>query len=1290
MSFDKHTVNARPDHRTILRLTLALATVAVVALTIVAITYDISRHRKVEAMRLQTIADLKTRQVSDWLKDRQADVDYLRTDLTLARHYSRWSRHGDSAGRDQLRAHLEHFRASMGYQHAQLLDPNGVRLWDSAGAPATEVGSPVAKHPAVVSKPLGTLVPYRDASGAMYLDFMATLAVPDGPGPTIILSIDLAIYLFPLLKTWPLPSASAETLLFRRDGDQVQFLNDLRHQADAAVRLRVPLTTEKLLAAQVLRGEATQNRLLDGIDYRAAQVIGVVRAIPGTDWFLVAKLDRTEFFAEAWQDSRWIVLAGLLTLCMITAGALLLRQRQDLAEARSERERLAEHETIFNNALVGIVYLRRRRVVSCNRRFEELFGYGPNELIGESSERFYASRQTFDAIGKDAYRAGTKRRNFSTELVLKHKDGSLFHGALNGCVIDPAQPDEGSIWIYADITERKRAEDALRKSEALFQSVSQSANDAIITGDSSGKIVKWNRGAECIFGYLESEVIGQPLTLLMPPRFRQPHVDGMQRVGAGGEPRVMGKTVELFGVRKDGSEFPLELSLAQWQIPEGRFFTGVIRDITARRNVEQELADQREHLEALVEQRTIELSRALEVARLADQTKDAFLANMSHELRTPLNAVIGMTGLARTMSTDPRQRDYLDKVTSSGRHLNGIINDLLDFSKIAAGHLEFEAVSFSLSALLQRCHSVMSFRAVEKGLELVETVDVEVPDVLAGDPMRIEQIILNLVSNAIKFTPAGRVEILVSLHAREEIGVCLNIAVKDTGIGMSADDLGRLFKPFSQADASVSRKFGGTGLGLAISRRLAELMDGDISVSSIEGGGTTFTARIWLRMGRETDLPGSGPTADVALPARYQGARILAVDDQPLNREIVEALLIEVGIAPSMAENGQEALDILSEAGADAFDLVLMDIQMPVMDGHTATRALRRLPGFEVLPIIAMTAHTMAHEQQLDADAGMNDHIGKPFDNVGFYRTLAKWIPENKRKPTPAAEGSAAPSRSSNDAGNELDRLRGVDVAAALARFGGNEVRYRHWLAEFAATAAAVPDQMRGEIAAGRVDQAARTAHAFKGRVGMLGMTHLQSLVAELEPTLHVGAADDELLSRVDQSISQMREQLARMLGTGAMASALATDARDESPLDRVVWSEAYSVGVAEMDNQHKKLVEMINRLADSRAVRGDELAVAFHALLSDMFDYTQSHFKAEEDYLRSIGYPQLAAQQREHEAFVEKMAAFSVAAAEGSSDRAGMHRYLKDWLLSHIVTADMQYRRFVEERNQRSKQSTL
>ena len=837
------------------------------------------------------------------------------------------------------------------------------------------------------------------------------------------------------------------------------------------------------------------------------------------------------FFVDAWR----IAAAPLLLVSL--GGALWLAQQKNAAltrqlailtashaalqlahAARKQQEEdvrlaLQERDAILHNALVGIVYLKHRRIISCNRRFEELFQYGPGELIGVSTAQLYDSPETFVDVGERAYGALGENKKYSQELMMKHKDGSLFYGALTGCATDPAQPQEGSIWVYADISERHHAEQEVHK---LLQAVEQSPVSIVITSR-DGLIEYVNPRFTKVTGYTRHEAIGQNPRILQsgetPPETYQ---ELWQTLLEGKEWRGI-----LRNRRKDGEVFWEEASISPIINERGEttHFIAVKEDVSERIRVQQELIDHQIHLDDLVKVRTAELSAALASAKQADLAKDQFLANISHELRTPLNAVIGLSDMARRISHDARQQAYLDKVTNAGKTLALLINDLLDLSKIAAGRMAFESITFSLRALLDNSLSVLRHKSAEKGLKLSEQIDAAVPDILLGDPLRIEQILLNLLSNAIKFTLAGQIEVRVGVHASEASRVCLAIEIEDSGVGLSESAMALLFKPFVQADASMTRKFGGTGLGLAICKLLAEKMDGDIGVSSKEGQGSTFRVTLWLALGRVEDLPkAEAPGEDAAL-LRYRDAHVLVVEDQPLNREIVEALLGVIGIVPREATNGQEALDLLGDAGAEAFDLILMDIQMPVMDGLTATRELRSREGFEALPIIAMTAHTMEHEKEISRRAGMSDHIGKPFDNASFYRTLAKWIPAEKRYRQSPGTTPETPSAVPQD--SRLSALVEIDTQTGIGRFGGKEARYIGWLTLFVEEGPAAVAEIRQALASSTPEAAAKLAHAFKGRVGMLGMVELHPVVSALETTLRAAEPAGELLDRVEDIVRQ-------------------------------------------------------------------------------------------------------------------------------------------------------------------------
>ncbi|MEF8770142.1 response regulator [Candidatus Accumulibacter contiguus] len=500
------------------------------------------------------------------------------------------------------------------------------------------------------------------------------------------------------------------------------------------------------------------------------------------------------------------------------------------------------------------------------------------------------------------------------------------------------------------------------------------------------------------------------------------------------------------------------------------------------------------------------LQAALEAAKVADRVKDAFLANVSHELRTPLNAVIGLSALALNHSSDPRQREYLEKVSDAGQTLLAIINDLLDLTKIAAGEMSLECTPFSLQKTVARALSVIGHHAIEKGLRLESRIDERLPELLLGDPLRIEQILLNLLNNSLKFTETGWVVVRIAIEDIDDQQAGLLIEVEDSGIGMSESEIARIYQPFVQADPSITRKHGGTGLGLAICKQLAEGMQGSIEVSSRLGEGTRFRVHLRLGVATASECPsGDDPAAAENLPTHYPAARVLVVDDQPLNRDLVFELLGSVGIAPRFAENGQQAVDILREAGAQAFDLILMDIQMPVLDGLAATRRIRALPGFATLPIVAMTAHTMVHEKEVYLAEGMNDHLGKPFSLPAFFALLARWLPVQGDAPAAAAPPAAF---AADAGGNELAAISGLDTAAALQRFAGNRARYRHWLREFVGESAGFTATIDTLLAGGASESARQAVHAFKGRVGTLGMRELQALAAALEQALRTGKAN--------------------------------------------------------------------------------------------------------------------------------------------------------------------------------------
>ncbi len=687
-------------------------------------------------------------------------------------------------------------------------------------------------------------------------------------------------------------------------------------------------------------------------------------------------------------------------------------------------------------------------------------------------------------------------------------------------------------------------------------------------------------------------------------------------------------------------------------------------------------------LERKVAERTRELAREKQKAEEATIAKSMFLANMSHEIRTPMNAIIGMAHLALKTELSAKQRDYVRKIHDAGAALLGIINDILDFSKIEAGKLDMESTGFRFDDVLNNVATVVSQKAHDKGLELLFDAPAEIPQHLTGDSLRLGQILVNLINNAIKFTEHGQIAVEARVLERTTSKIKLQFAVRDTGIGMTEEQRGRMFQAFTQADGSTTRKYGGTGLGLTICKRLVELMGGAIWVESAPGAGSTFSFTAWFGLGDEkqaqrlilpeklhglralvvddnaaardilsealesatlrvnavasgreaiaevkatdgsdsyqvvfmdwkmtamdgieaTRLLKQDPTlsapprvvmvtafgreevraraetagvdgflvkpishsllldtlvelfspADGEARERHEaqrgerqvwldGAHLLLAEDNEVNRQIAIELLKSAGARVTVANNGREAVERLrGGATAEPFDLVLMDLQMPEMDGYEATRQIRADARFDHLPIIAMTAYAMVEERQHCLDAGMNDHVAKPIDPEALFHTLLHWLKPRSGTVTPPRQPAGAAWR---DVGPAPPNLAGLDTASGLRRVAGNRKLYRDLLDQYAAGQADTPARIRAALAVGDRATAERLAHTLKGVSGNIGATAIQRQAADLEQAVRQQAAMpiiEPLLAQTGETLATLIADLRAALRAGPAAVAAA------------------------------------------------------------------------------------------------------------------------------------------------------
>jgi len=1075
------------------------------SIAITSIAYIYQRQNEIDFHQLVTtqltsITELKSREIQLMRKEWVDDTIFIK----LSGFYQQWKTVKRQPTKLELLKLLEKLKKHDSYNEVAFFGSHG-QLTASTLAKSENVSAVIVNQVQDILKSPHTVFQdfYRNEFDQKI--YLATLEpVIDNEGALIgvfVLRIDPHTLLYPLINTWPTNSLTAETLLVRKEGDEVVFLNDVRFKEDSALTLRSPLTNKTLPAVQAVEGHSG---IVEGPDYRNIQVIADVRAIANSPWFIVTRIDRSEVYAPL-NERMWLTLMFVFFLITLLGVGLLVHWRnQRLGFYKEKYEstlQLEIYASAFSQNSEGVVVCDAHgNFILVNSAFTAITGYSSEEVLGKKPN-ILSSGQQSDEFYKAMWVSLRTNDSWQGEIWNRRKNGEVYPEWLR---ITALHDDKAThyIGVFSDITQRKKSEESMLLASLVYEH----SSEAMVVGDAESHILMVNPAFTEVTGYSQDEVIGEKFNILksgcQDNAFYEHLYHEINTVGVW--------QGEIFNKRKNGEIYPERLAINTIFNDDGSAYryVALFSDISNQKEAQA-------------------LAEAKELAEAATQAKSDFLANMSHEIRTPMNAIIGMTRLALQTNLDTTQQNYLNKVELSAESLLELINDILDLSKVESGKLELEKVDFSLQDILDKQIALFALSAEQKGLELRMDISDDVQLNLNGDSLRLSQVLINLTNNAIKFTETGQVCVSVSSNDQQDGMSALQFSIHDTGIGISPEQQEALFKPFNQADSSITRKYGGTGLGLAISKSLVELMGGEIWVESQEGLGSTFhfsvkmdkqnntkiisrlsidkpksvraivvdrdaktrsklssmLVKIGVRVEQisdadnavkylkeagafdrykllvlgnsETDgeepvgllqyvstlseppmvikvvenipsvaeqesgnciilsnLVTSSKLRDAIMPIQglkvasshgsvakkvsvqqaiehLRGAKILLVEDNEINSELAAILLESNGMHATVAENGQEALISLE---SQEFDGVLMDCQMPVMDGYTATRNIRLNKCWANLPILAMTANAMVEDKKKALAAGMNDHISKPLDVGKMLICMASWI----------------------------------------------------------------------------------------------------------------------------------------------------------------------------------------------------------------------------------------------------------------------------------------------------------